>query len=143
MRHQICWFVAVAALGLVSGSGIAGANVVAQVDLSTQTMVVSHHGKLIGKWPVSTARKGKVTPTGSWRAKWLSRNHRSSRYENAPMPYAIFYSGNYAVHGTYQTSRLGRPASAGCIRLHPSNAARLFQLVQQEGLRNTRIVVRR
>jgi lipoprotein-anchoring transpeptidase ErfK/SrfK len=92
---------------------------------------------------VSTARKGKITPTGQWSAKWLSKNHRSSRYENAPMPYAIFYNGHYAVHGTHQVNRLGRPASAGCVRLHPDHAARLFALTQRVGLKQTRIVVQR
>jgi len=119
------------------------ARLVATVDISTQTMTVTHRGVVKYRWPVSTARRGKVTPTGSWSAKWLSRNHRSSRYNNAPMPYSIFYSGNYAVHGTNQVSRLGAPASAGCVRLHPSNAATLYSLAQREGLRNTRIVVRR
>lgn len=116
---------------------------VATVNISTQAMTVSHRGVVKYRWKASTARRGKVTPTGSWTARHLSRNHRSSRYNNAPMPYAIFYSGHYAVHGTYETKRLGRPASAGCIRLHPDNAAKLFSLVQREGLRNTRIVVRR
>lgn len=119
------------------------ANVVAKVNLSTQTMTVTHRGVVKYQWKVSTARAGKVTPTGTWKAKWLSRNHRSSRYNNAPMPYSIFYSGNYAVHGTNQISRLGRPASAGCIRLHPDNAAKLFALAQREGLSNTKIVVHR
>ena len=59
------------------------------------------------------------------------------------MPYSIFYNGNYAVHGTYQTKRLGRPASAGCIRLAPAHAAKLYSLARSEGLANTRIIVRR
>lgn len=119
------------------------ATLVAQVSISKQTMTVTHRGRVIHNWKVSTARSGKVTPVGSWTAKWLSRNHRSSRYNNAPMPFSIFYNGHYAVHGTDQISRLGSPASAGCIRLHPDNAAKLFALTQQVGLKNTRIVVRR
>lgn len=119
------------------------ATIVAKVDISTQTMTVTHRGRVKYRWKVSTARAGKVTPSGAWSAKWLSRNHRSSRYNNAPMPYSIFYSGNYAVHGTNQISRLGRPASAGCIRLHPDNARVLFELARREGLKNTRIVVQR
>ncbi|WP_024588488.1 L,D-transpeptidase [Aliihoeflea sp. 2WW] len=119
------------------------ASLVAKVSLATQTMTVSHNGKVLYRWPVSTARKGKITPTGQWSAKWLSKNHRSSRYENAPMPYAIFYNGHYAVHGTNQVNRLGRPASAGCVRLHPEHAARLFSLTQRVGLKQTRIVVQR
>lgn len=119
------------------------ATIVAKVDISTQTMTVTHRGRVKYRWKVSTARAGKVTPSGSWSAKWLSRNHRSSRYNNAPMPYSIFYNGNYAVHGTNQIGRLGRPASAGCIRLHPDNARVLFELARREGLKNTRIVVQR
>ena len=117
------------------------ASVVARVDKSSQTMTVYHHGKVIGQWPVSTARAGKVTPSGTWTAKSMKRYHRSSRYNNAPMPYSIFYNGHFAIHGTNQVKRLGRPASAGCIRLHPANAAKLFSLVQSEGLANMRVVV--
>jgi lipoprotein-anchoring transpeptidase ErfK/SrfK len=129
---------AVAPLGTASA-----ASLVAKVSLATQTMTVIHNGQVLYRWPVSTARKGKITPTGQWSAKWLSKNHRSSRYENAPMPYAIFYNGHYAVHGTYQVNRLGQPASAGCVRLHPDHAARLFSLTQRVGLKQTRIVVQR
>ncbi len=128
---------------LVQPLTASAASIVARVDLSTQTMTVSHHGHVKYRGKVSTARQGKVTPVGSWKAKWLSRNHRSSRYNNAPMPYSIFYNGNYAVHGTYSIKRLGRPASAGCIRLHPDNAAVLFRMAQREGLSNVRIVVQR
>ena len=119
------------------------AALVAKVDIATQTMTVVHRGVVKYRWKVSTARRGKVTPTGTWSAKWLSKNHRSSRYNNAPMPYSIFYNGNYAVHGTNQVNRLGSPASAGCIRLHTQNAALLYKLAQKEGLKNTRIIVSR
>src|SRR5690606_6285754 len=119
------------------------AAVIAKVDVSTQTMTVTHRGQVKYRWKVSTARAGKITPSGTWTAKWLSRNHRSSRYNNAPMPYSIFYSGNYAVHGTNQVARLGRPASAGCVRLDTRNAKILYDLAQREGLKNTRIIVHR
>ncbi|MBX3577163.1 MAG: L,D-transpeptidase [Rhizobiaceae bacterium] len=139
-----------AALALLAGSlaflspvGASAASVVASVDISTQTMTVTQNGFVKYRWKVSTARAGKVTPTGAWKAKWLSKNHRSSRYGGAPMPYSIFYSGNYAVHGTVQTGKLGRPASAGCIRLHPSNAAILYGMAQRVGLKNVKIVVNR
>lgn len=133
---------AVAAL-LVSLAAPASAGVVAKVDIATQTMTVSHGGVVKYRWRVSTARAGKVTPTGTWKAKWLSKSHRSSRYRGAPMPYAIFYNGNFAVHGTNQVSRLGSPASAGCVRLDTTNAATLYALAQEVGLKNLQIVVHR
>ena len=127
--------------GVFSTSSIA-ARIEARVDISPLKMRVYQKGKPKYTWAISTARRGKVTPTGSWNAKWLSKNHKSSLYNNAPMPHSIFYSGNFAIHGTNQIKRLGRPASAGCVRLHPNNAARLFSLVQKNGKRNFRVNIR-
>ena len=125
------------------GTAVQAANVVARVDLSAQRMYVSVNGRHYGTWKVSTGRRGYSTPRGTWRAKWLSRNHRSRKYNNAPMPYSVFYLGGYAIHGTYATRRLGRRASHGCVRLAPSNARRFFNLVRRYGPRNTRITVTR
>lgn len=116
--------------------------VTARVSLSRQMMEVFHEGRKIYEWPVSTARRGKITPTGTWNgAQWLSKNHRSSLYNGAPMPYAIFFNGNYAIHGTDQIRKLGRPASAGCVRLHPSNAKILFNMVRDEGKKALRVEI--
>lgn len=124
-------------------SAVAGkaATLTARVDISKQTMVVTHHGRVKYVWKVSTGRGRYYTPTGTYSPKWLSRHHRSRKYNNAPMPHAIFFRGGYAVHGTYDLKRLGSPASHGCIRLHPNNAATLFSLVEREGFKNTRIVI--
>lgn len=132
------------ALGLIITSPIEtlAGSLVAKVDVSEQTMRVYKNGKQIYRWRVSTARKGKRTPRGQWSAKWLSRHHKSSLYNNAPMPHSIFFTGNYAIHGTNQISRLGRPASAGCIRLHPEHARILYNMTQKVGRRNMRVVVR-
>ncbi|MGF6156468.1 lipoprotein-anchoring transpeptidase ErfK/SrfK [Ensifer sp. KUDG1] len=119
------------------------ANLIADISLSSQTMTVSQNGIVMYRWKVSTARKGYVTPRGSWSAKWLSRNHRSRKYDDAPMPYAVFFNGGYAIHATYDIKRLGRPASHGCVRLHPNNAAEFFALTKEHGLANTRIVITR
>ena len=117
------------------------ANLVAEVSLSSQTMIVTQNGIVKHRWRVSTGRKGFGTPTGAWKAKWASRNHRSRKYDNAPMPNAVFFRGGYAVHGTYSVGSLGRPASHGCVRLAPGNAATLFSLVSQYGPGNSRIIV--
>lgn len=100
-----------------------------------------HNGRVHAEWPVSTARRGKVTPKGTFYPYWLSRNHRSSLYNNAPMPFSVFYSGNYAIHGTNDTGRLGSRASAGCVRLHTDNARFVFSIPETHGLRALRIVI--
>ena len=117
------------------------ASVVARIDLSTQRMTVLINGVPRYNWAVSTARKGYVTPVGSFRPFRMEKVYYSKKYDNAPMPNAAFFRGGYAVHGTYSISSLGRPASHGCVRLAPSNAATLFSLVSQYGPGNSRIVV--
>jgi len=129
-------------LAVFTTSGYAVADVVVRVDLSSQRMHVTVNGSHYATWPVSTGRRGYRTPTGSHRPKLLKRKHYSSKYHGSPMPYSIFFRGGYAIHGTYEAGALGRPASHGCIRLHPSNAAELFSLVRAHGKSNTRIVIR-
>lgn len=124
-------------VAVVGTSGPAAADIVVTVNKATQRMSVSVDGEPRYTWMVSTGLYG--TPSGSFRPQSLSRYHRSSLFNNAPMPYSIFYDGHYAIHGTNQIGRLGRPASKGCVRLHPSDAAILFALVQKEGMGNTRI----
>lgn len=111
------------------------------VSLAAQEMRVLLDGLLDAVWPVSTARAGKRTPTGSWSPDFLSRNHRSSLYGGAPMPFSIFFHGNYAIHGTTEVGKLGRPASAGCVRLETGNAKVLFERVRADGLRSMRITI--
>lgn len=130
-----------AALFLALPSLVSASTIVARVSVNTQTMHVYVDGQLRYEWPVSTARSGKITPRGEWTPQWLSRWHRSSIYNNTPMPFAIFYDGDYAIHATESISRLGRPASAGCVRLHPDNASVLFSMVQEQGMENMRVVV--
>ncbi|MCY1463034.1 L,D-transpeptidase catalytic domain [compost metagenome] len=92
-------------------------------------------------WKVSTAGRGYVTPRGSYKPTRMHEMWYSKKYDNAPMPHSIFFNGGYAVHATNHISRLGRPASHGCVRLHPDNAADLYQLVQAYRPSNTSIQI--
>ncbi len=111
------------------------------VDISSQAMAVDVDGWPYARWKVSTARDGYYTPRGSWRPFLLKKIHYSRKYDNSPMPNSIFFHGGYAIHATGYIKSLGRPASHGCIRLHPRNALRLYGLVQKYGLRATRISI--
>ena len=119
----------------------AEAQIVAKINLSSQRMDVYVNGAPRYTWPVSTARPGYRTPTGSFTPTALVRYHRSTIYSGSPMPYSIFFLRGYAIHGSYETKYLGRPASHGCIRLHPANAAALYALVQRAGAGNTVIKI--
>ncbi len=129
----------VMALAVASGPGVAKANVQVEVDVGSQTMEVYVDGHLRHTWRVSTGRDGFETPGGNYRAQRMEEEWYSKEYDDAPMPHAVFFNAGYAIHGTYDVKRLGRPASHGCVRLSPGNAARLYDLVEEQGLNRTRI----
>ena len=115
--------------------------VTAKIDLSDQTMRVYVDGWPRYTWAVSTARRGYRTPVGTYRAQRLERMWYSRKYDMSPMPHSIFFKGGYAIHGTNYVKSLGKPASHGCVRLHPDNAATLFSLVRENGMANMQVVV--
>jgi lipoprotein-anchoring transpeptidase ErfK/SrfK len=134
---------AFAAAGVMAGLALspARANVVVQIDKSSQRMAVSVDGMMRYNWPISTGRSGYGTPGGVFHPQLMARRGFSRKYYNSPMPHAIFFYGGFAIHGTYELSRLGGPASHGCVRLHPAHAAALFALVERDGPRHTRIEI--
>lgn len=109
------------------------------VDVSRQTMSVSVDGVPQYNWRVSTARKGYHTPRGKFRPTRMAAVYYSKKYDNSPMPHSVFFVGGYAIHGTEYVRSLGHPASHGCVRLHPANAAVLYSLVKTYGAGNTLI----
>ena len=119
----------------------ASAHVLISVDKSTQQMSISVDGVPRYRFAVSTGRAGYGTPSGTYHPQRLAASWFSKLYYNSPMPHSIFFHGGYAIHGSFEINRLGGPASHGCIRLHPTNAAALFELVKSEGLGATTIVV--
>ena len=114
----------------------------AVIDLSKQRMTVMSGDDVLHEWPISSGRRGYYTPNGTYYPQWRARMWRSRQYDGAPMPYAVFFHRGYAVHGTYATGLLGRPASHGCIRLSTKNAAAFYKLVDEHGMQSTQIVVR-
>ena len=114
-------------------SAPAFARVLITVDKNSQQMSVSVDGVPRYRFAVSTGRAGYGTPNGTYHPQRLAASWFSKLYYNSPMPHSIFFHGGYAIHGSYEINRLGGPASHGCIRLHPANAAALFELVKSEG----------
>jgi lipoprotein-anchoring transpeptidase ErfK/SrfK len=120
-------------------------SVTATVSLSQQRMtieVVDRDGTVQNYvWKVSTGKTGYETPTGAYKPTWLDIDHYSKTYDNAPMHFAVFFKGGYAIHATDAVARLGKPASHGCIRLAKDNAQMFFSLVETYGKWNTKIVI--
>ena len=120
----------------------AQAAIVIKVDKAAQMMSVSVDGAPRYHWPVSTGKSGHATPAGSFTTFRMEEDHRSKEWDDAPMPHSIFFTREgHAIHGSFDVKRLGTPASHGCVRLAPQNAATLFALVKAEGLPNTKVII--
>lgn len=107
--------------------------------------------ELLHDWPVSTGRervernaRGAVRFTSTLPGYYeldperIFTDYRSATWDEA-MPHAMFFDAWYkgarvglAIHATDESKRLGSRASAGCVRLSPSNARELFHLVNED-----------
>ena len=130
-RLAVALAVAFAALALTA----ARADVLVHVDKSTQPMTVSVDGVERYTWKVSTGMDGYDTPAGEFKAFRMERDHFSREWDDAPMPYSIFFTQEgHAIHGSFDVKHLGRrprTAACGCRR----NAAALFwDLVKEQGV---------
>jgi hypothetical protein len=118
---------------LLAASSYAHAHVEINIDLTSQTMIVHSGTGETFVWPISSGRAGYATPRGVFHPRALYAMVHSAKYGNAPMPHSIFFYGQYAIHGTEAVGNLGRPASHGCVRISPGNAATLFAMVERQG----------
>jgi hypothetical protein len=132
---------ALAAAALLAVATQAKANLLIQVDKGTQRMTVYRDGEPLARWPVSTGIAKYDTPDGNFRPFRMEKEHLSKEWDDAPMPYSIFFTKQgHAIHGTNHTS-IGRPASHGCVRLSVAHAAELWDLVKEEGMNKTKVVL--
>jgi hypothetical protein len=130
------------ALALALFSTAALAEITITIDKSAQRMRVERDGALVHTWPVSTGKAGYRTPSGSYTAFRMEKDHFSREWDDAPMPNSIFFTKQgHAIHGYLDTRNIGRPASHGCVRLEPQNAEKLFAMVKEEGVLNTKVVL--
>ncbi|KQY99990.1 hypothetical protein ASD45_03625 [Pseudolabrys sp. Root1462] len=111
------------------------------VDKSTQTMTVSEDGAVLHTWPVSTGAGRYDTPSGEFKPFRMEKDHFSKEWDDAPMPYSMFFTmKGHAIHGTNHKID-GLAHSHGCVRLSVAHAATLWALVKQNKMANTRVVL--
>ena len=118
----------------------------AEIVKSEQLMYLYLNGEPLDTFKVSTGGDGYETPNLNLRPsgpvfiKYSSKKFPGGNYQGlGNMPYAVFLKGGYAIHGTTtgNITKLGNPASHGCVRLHPDNARVFNELVREVGLENT------
>jgi lipoprotein-anchoring transpeptidase ErfK/SrfK len=87
------------------------------IDLSAnQSWLLSDGAVAYGPVPITHGRAGWETPPGTFNVGWKDIDHLSSEFDNAPMPYSVFFNGGIAFHEGSLSD-----LSHGCI--HLSNAA--------------------
>ena len=139
-RRQLLSFAAT--LATLALSAPAQAELLVNIDKSTQQMTVSIDGVPRYVWPVSSGGRGYDTPSGEFKPFRMDKDHFSREWDDAPMPYSIFFTMNgIAVHGTYETKNLGKAVSHGCVRLSREHAATLWSLVKEQKMANTKVVI--
>lgn len=108
------------------------------VSLDQQLLVAYEGDKPVYATLVSSGKKGNDeesfrTPKGKWRikTKHISSSMAGSTasdgdYSIQDVPWAMFFEGNYALHGAFWHTRFGRTRSHGCVNLGPTDARWLF-----------------
>jgi lipoprotein-anchoring transpeptidase ErfK/SrfK len=120
----------------------AASTVLINIDKTSQRMTVFLDGEERYDWPVSTGRAGYSTPSGTFTPTSMNEIWYSKQWDNSPMPHSIFFmKDGHAIHGSHEVKNLGKPASHGCVRISPQNAATLYALIAKNGLKNTQVVL--
>ncbi len=117
-----------------------------------QFLTVSVDGGEMYSAPVSTAWE-RVAPgkTGAYRAytpdgKFFPDGMQTKRFSNRWQVWlsnVIRFNNGIWIHATTPDhfNELGAPASGGCVRLHPVDAAKVYEIVERYGINDTAITV--
>lgn len=110
----------------VGVTGSAGRHIL--VDLSAQRLTAMESGRAVASFVVSTGKAGTPTPIGSFRIYGRYRSQRmiGPGYDLPNVPYVQYFTGSYALHGTYWHNSFGVPVSHGCINMRPADAEWLW-----------------
>jgi lipoprotein-anchoring transpeptidase ErfK/SrfK len=100
-----------------------------EVILSQQRLVAWEDGRMVMSTPVSTGTRKTPTVRGTFRIyrKYAKQRMVGRDYDLPNVPYVMYFTGAYALHGTYWHSNFGQPMSHGCVNLPTGKAAWLYQ----------------
>ncbi|MEP0754865.1 L,D-transpeptidase [Trichocoleus sp. Lan] len=112
-----------------------------EVNLSKQRLIAWEGGRRVYSVRISSGKRSTPTRVGTFR---IQSKHRTARMRgrdyNVPnVPYTMYYSGGYAIHGAYWHNRFGTPVSHGCVNVPVAQARKLYSFASH----GTKVVVRR
>ena len=117
----------VGAPGSAATTGAAGRGIV--VDLSDQTLTALQDGVPVRAFVVSTGKAVTPTPTGNFSiySRYASQHMVGPGYDLPGVPHVQYFSGSYAIHGSYWLVGFGVPTSHGCVNMALPDAAWLWR----------------
>jgi lipoprotein-anchoring transpeptidase ErfK/SrfK len=95
------------------------------VSLSKKRAWLVQDGRVALSAPITTGRPGERTSPGTFHVTWKDADHLSKEFDDAPMPWSVFFDGGIAFH----TGSLSRQ-SAGCVHLSDSAARTFFRTLR-------------
>lgn len=103
-------------------------------DRARHQATLYSNGRLYNSWLVRGGSYTTQTRTGSFVVQWRSIDHRSSQFDGAPMPYAQFFSGGQALHGSRLMMNPYEGHSHGCVNFWVEDARQLWNLTYDKRL---------
>src|SRR5438270_6195710 len=98
------------------------------ISLSDQLAFLYRGNTLMAVSTISSGRYSKPTPTGVFSVLGKTPFYRSKKYDNAPMPFALFFDpAGIALHAGYVGNS---PNSHGCVHLPMAFAKKLYDVTQ-------------
>jgi len=100
-----------------------------EVDLSEQKLIAWEGPNKVYSLTISTGKSATPTITGTFtvQTKHVSGRMQGPGYNVPYVPYIMYFSGGYAIHGAYWHNRFGTPVSHGCVNLRVAEAEKVFQ----------------
>ncbi|MCL5997801.1 MAG: L,D-transpeptidase [Chloroflexi bacterium] len=99
-----------------------------EVILSKQKLIAWQDGRAVMSSLISSGTSRHPTRRGTFRVyvKYRATRMRGPGYDLPGVPYTMYYSGSYAVHGAYWHNNFGHPMSHGCVNLPVAFSQRLY-----------------
>ena len=112
-----------------------------EIDISAQRLTAWNGGKRVRSFLISTGKRRTPTRVGTFavQTKLRRTRMRGRGYDVPNVPYVMYYSGGYALHGAYWHNRFGTPVSHGCVNLRTASARWLYNWASV----GTPVVIRR
>lgn len=106
------------------------------VNLARQTLVAFEGDRPVFATIISSGRAGHTTPTGSYRIREkhvaatmdgdAEAGASDGPYSIQDVPYIMYFSGGFALHGAFWHASFGGVKSHGCVNLAPADARAVF-----------------